>query len=76
MIRQVDFLERVCYNILMATVAINNTLLEHILSEVRTLRREVSLFMPSESLKDYNNASDIKAAYRKAASMYPLHGSH
>ena len=50
--------------------------LDAIFSELQKLRREVSLFLPTEELKNYDNASHIKVAYRKALSRYPLHGSH
>ena len=40
--------------------------LSAVLQEIKTLRREVSLFMPSESLKDFSNKKEILSAYQKA----------
>lgn len=48
-----------------------NELLRDVLSEVRTLRKEVSLFVPHEKLTDYKNALAIKRALAKARAQYP-----
>jgi hypothetical protein len=50
-----------------------NAILNKILMEVQTLRQEVSFFIPSEKLSDYNNSANIKKAYLKALQKHPLH---
>jgi hypothetical protein len=37
-----------------------------ILNEIKSLRREVALFLPSESLTDFTNQKEIRAAFRRA----------
>ena len=54
----------------------DTTLLNKILEEVTTLRREVSFFIPTEKLSDYNNSANIKKTYLKALQKYPLHENH
>jgi hypothetical protein len=56
----------------MSTVA----LLNKILTEVKTLRREVSFFIPAENLNEYGNSASIKKSYLKAIQKYPLHENH
>jgi hypothetical protein len=53
-----------------------NTLLNKILTEVKTLRREVSFFIPTENLNEYDNSASIKKSYLKALQKYPLHENH
>ncbi len=49
--------------------------LEDVLEEVQALRREVGMFMPTESLDDYNNPKEIVAAYREAVKKYPAYAN-
>ena len=53
-----------------------NKLVRDVLSEVRTLRKEVSLFVPHEKIDDYKNASAIKRALAKARAQYPKYDGH
>ena len=46
-------------------------ILEIILDEIRTLRRDLSLILPQEDLKNYTNPSRIKKSYQKAIKLYP-----
>ena len=46
-------------------------ILEVILNEIRTLRRDLSLVLPQEDLKNYDNPSRIKKSYQKAVKLYP-----
>ncbi|OGC87722.1 hypothetical protein A2949_00460 [Candidatus Adlerbacteria bacterium RIFCSPLOWO2_01_FULL_54_21b] len=48
----------------------NEKLIRDVLKEVRELRREVSLFIPTESLSDYAHPKRILASYRKAIKLY------
>ena len=45
--------------------------LEEVLKEVQALRREVALFIPSESLDEYAHPEKIVAAYKEAIKKYP-----
>ena len=40
--------------------------LKDLFKEVRALRRDVSVFMPTESVDEYKNKKDILSAYRDA----------
>lgn len=40
--------------------------LDTILNEVRSLRREVGLFLPTESIDDFANKKEILAALKNA----------
>ena len=40
--------------------------LETILSEVQSLRREVALFLPTESIDDFSNKNEILVALKNA----------
>ena len=42
------------------------TTLDTILNEVKSLRREISLFMPSESIDDFSNKAEIIASLKRA----------
>ena len=44
----------------------DNKTLEKILREIRSLRREVALFVPHESSQDYTNQAEIKKALKNA----------
>ena len=46
-------------------------LMRDVLREVRELRREVSLVIPSESLKGYAHPRRILTSYRRATRKYP-----
>ena len=46
-------------------------MLEIILDEIRTLRRDLSLILPREDLENYDNPSRIKKSYQKAIKLYP-----
>jgi hypothetical protein len=40
--------------------------LDTILTEIKSLRREVTLFMPSESVNDFSNKREIVTALKNA----------
>jgi len=42
-----------------------------ILQELQLLRRQVSLILPQESLKDYSHPQRIKRSYQKALKKHP-----
>lgn len=46
-------------------------LLTRVLREVQSLRRDVSLIIPSESLDEYAHPARIIASYRRAAKKHP-----
>jgi len=46
-------------------------LLTEVLREVRGLRRDIELVIPSESLKGYAHPQRILSSYRKAIKKYP-----
>ena len=50
--------------------------LEDLFAEVKALRQEVSLFMPTESLEGYTHPSRLLASYKKALISHPTHASH
>lgn len=65
-----------CYNTGMTPAATTSpsstdTLLRDVLSEVRKLRKEVSLFVPHDDLREYKNARTITSALTKARARYP-----
>ena len=45
--------------------------LTKVLRELKALRRDVSLVLPTEKLSDYHNASEIRASLKKAKKQYP-----
>ncbi len=47
------------------------TLLKRVLSELRRLRAEMFLFLPSERLDDFQNAEEIRDSYRRAVKKHP-----
>ena len=49
----------------------NESILNNIFREIRLLRNEVSLLMPTEDIKEYSNPTRIKNSYRKALKHYP-----
>jgi hypothetical protein len=53
-----------------------NKLLRDVLAEVRSLRKEVSLFVPQETLSDYKNVPTIKRTLAKARAQYPAYDGH
>lgn len=46
-------------------------LMRDVLREVRELRRDVSLILPSESLSGYAHPRRILTSYRKATKLHP-----
>ena len=46
-------------------------LLNQVLREIRILRNEVSILLPSEDLEDYEHSDRIKRSYQKAIKKYP-----
>ena len=48
-----------------------NSEIKTLLREVRSLRRDISLLFPPESLKDYSNSSVITTALTRARRKYP-----
>ena len=51
----------------MATATVKtDQLLAEVLREVRAVRRELSLVVPSERLEEYKNAAELTRAYREA----------
>lgn len=46
-------------------------ILKRILEEIRLLRNEVRLILPSEKLEDYSNSRRLKKSYEKAVKRYP-----
>ena len=40
--------------------------LNNILAEIQSLRRELALFLPTESIDDYQNKEEILSALKKA----------
>lgn len=43
-----------------------NDVAEKILEEIKSLRRDISLLIPSESLDEYDNVDEILRAYKSA----------
>ena len=46
-------------------------LLNEVLHEIRSLRREFSLILPQEDLEDYVHPEQIKRSYEKALKKFP-----
>lgn len=46
-------------------------LIQSILKEIRLLRREVTLLLPNEDLKEYVHPKRVINSYRKAVKKYP-----
>ena len=46
--------------------------LESLQDEVSDLRRNVGMFISTESLEEYKNADEILEAYKNAVKSYPL----
>ncbi len=44
--------------------------LNKVLRELKALRRDVSLFLPTEKISDYKNASQIKKSLKNAMRDY------
>jgi hypothetical protein len=40
--------------------------LDTVLNEIKSLRREVSLFLPTESINDFSNKAEIVASLKRA----------
>lgn len=45
--------------------------LNKVLRELKALRRDVSLVLPSERITDYRNPKSIRDAFKKAMKQYP-----
>jgi hypothetical protein len=50
--------------------------LKDLFDEVRALRREITMFLPTESLAEFANPKRIMASYKKAVAKYPTHESY
>ncbi len=46
-------------------------LLKQVLQEIRILRHEFSLLLPSEDIEEYEHPDRIKHSYQKAIKKYP-----
>jgi len=44
---------------------------QEILREVKILRREISVLLPSEDLNDYTSPTRLSQSYKKAIKQYP-----
>lgn len=49
----------------------SNDVAEKILSELQSLRKEVSFLLPTESLEEYENSDEISEALEEARSEHP-----
>ncbi|MEX2514726.1 MAG: hypothetical protein WD335_01180 [Candidatus Paceibacterota bacterium] len=49
-----------------------NNRLDKLENEVNSLRREVDMFIPTETLDEYDNAEDIESAYQDATSDHSV----
>ena len=45
--------------------------LTKVLRELKELRRDVAMVLPTEKLSDYDNPKSIKTAFKKAMKQYP-----
>lgn len=45
--------------------------LNKVLRELKELRRDVALVLPTEKITDYENPKSIKVAFKKAMKQYP-----
>ena len=50
-----------------------NPSLKDLFDEVRALRRDVALMIPTESLSDYKHPKRLMTAYKKAITEHPIH---
>lgn len=65
-----------CYISSMSQVAVKTEkLMREVLREVRELRQEVSLIIPTESLGGYAHPRRIVSSFRKALKRYPIRKS-
>ncbi|OGG58800.1 hypothetical protein A2765_05270 [Candidatus Kaiserbacteria bacterium RIFCSPHIGHO2_01_FULL_56_24] len=58
----------------MSKVADNATILREVRAlsrEVKNLRRDIEVVIPSESIEEYAHPKRILASYRRAAKKYP-----
>ncbi|MBI2514679.1 hypothetical protein HYV91_00600 [Candidatus Wolfebacteria bacterium] len=46
-------------------------LLQRLIEEIRLLRNEMLLILPSEKLEDYSDSHRLKKSYEKAIKRYP-----
>ena len=49
-----------------------NEVAQQILSEIKSLRRDISLLIPTESLEEYENGDEILTAYETACKEFDL----
>lgn len=49
-----------------------NEVAEQILEEIKSLRRDISLLLPAESLDGYDNQDEILKAYESARKEFDL----
>jgi hypothetical protein len=54
----------------MATSTKTEKLLSSVLREVKSLRRDIDLIVPSESLENYKHPARILASFRRATKKY------
>ena len=54
----------------MATNAKTEQLLSKVLREVRSLRRDIDIMVPSESFDDYKHPARILGSFRRASKKY------
>jgi len=45
--------------------------LTKVLRELKTIRRDMSMILPTEKLSDYRNSASIKASFKRAMKKYP-----
>ena len=55
----------------MKTADKTEKLMRDVLKEVRGLRRDVSLILPTESVSGYAHPRRLVASYRRATKLYP-----
>ena len=54
----------------MSTVTVKQKILSEILSEIKSVRREMSIFIPQENLESFSNKSEILDSYKKAKKQF------
>jgi len=71
---QVDASYPVCQNDRMSTKTVRHetAVLRALLNEVRLLRSELTLILPTEKLSGYAHPRRISGAYRRALKAYPV----
>lgn len=66
----------------MATTAVSKTqikissnLLQSIFRELQTIRKELSLIIPTEDIEEYVNPKRVKRSYQRALKRFPISSS-